>query len=508
MITLNASNNAYTTLANAITETDTTIIVNSSAGFPDTPFRVTLSNASNIEIVEITAVDGNTWTVIREVEGTTAQSWEAGTSIELRWTAGLYEIMRDGINTLETDKANKDMSNVTAPDPIEPTDVSNKRYVDAATAAIGLVFYPTKDPDTEFPEYFILDKYPSASPETIEVSASTAGDILIGGWLNLLSFDRLKFGAYVGFVTAEVISGNIDVQLKFMLYEKLSDGTEILIGESNLSPVINSKDIYSITFILSEDYIFNDGRLLGKLYAVYSTGGASTTIRTYFGGPEASRLIAPNDFGILDKNYSFIDLSNVEDSVVIDKVKNVDGADSGLDADMLDGKHADELQAAGPNILDTDPTMKFISLFGSLSGTAKWFGGILASNGKIYGIPLNSTQVLESALAPNGKIYAMPYNSTQVLEIDPETQNVTLFGSLSSDNGKWAGGVLAPNGKIYGIPFSSTQILEIDPETQNTTLFGNFSGAGKWFGGVLAPNGVLSLQTVKSMRCHTTAHKC
>jgi len=451
MITLNASNNAYTTLANAITETDTTIIVNSSAGFPDTPFRVTLSNASNIEIVEITAVDGNTWTVIREVEGTTAQSWEAGTSIELRWTAGLYEIMRDGINTLETDKANKDMSNVTAPDPIEPTDVSNKRYVDAATAAIGLVFYPTKDPDTEFPEYFILDKYPSASPETIEVSASTAGDILIGGWLNLLSFDRLKFGAYVGFVTAEVISGNIDVQLKFMLYEKLSDGTEILIGESNLSPVINSKDIYSITFILSEDYIFNDGRLLGKLYAVYSTGGASTTIRTYFGGPEASRLIAPNDFGILDKNYSFIDLSNVEDSVVIDKVKNVDGADSGLDADMLDGKHADELQAAGPNILDTDPTMKFISLFGSLSGTAKWFGGILASNGKIYGIPLNSTQVLE---------------------IDPETQNVTLFGSLSGTS-KWFGGALAPNGKIYAMPYNSTQVLEIDPETQNVTLFGS-----------------------------------
>jgi len=83
----------------------------------------------------------------------------------------------------------------------------------------------------------------------------------------------------------------------------------------------------------------------------------------------------------------------------------------------------------------------------------------------------------------------MPYNSTQVLEIDPETQNVTLFGSLSSDSGKWAGGVLAPNGKIYGIPRESTQVLEIDPETQNVTLFGNFSGAGKWIGGVLAPNG-------------------
>ena len=34
------------------------------------------------------------------------------------------------------------------------------------------------------------------------------------------------------------------------------------------------------------------------------------------------------------------------------------------------------------------------STFGSLSGTYKWFGGVLAPNGKIYGIPFNSTSVL------------------------------------------------------------------------------------------------------------------
>lgn len=35
-------------------------------------------------------------------------------------------------------------------------------------------------------------------------------------------------------------------------------------------------------------------------------------------------------------------------------------------------------------------------LFGSLSsGTAKWIGGVLAPNGKIYGVPYYSTQVLE-----------------------------------------------------------------------------------------------------------------
>jgi len=36
-----------------------------------------------------------------------------------------------------------------------------------------------------------------------------------------------------------------------------------------------------------------------------------------------------------------------------------------------------------------------LSLFGSLSGSNKWIGGVLAPNGKIYGIPYNSTQILE-----------------------------------------------------------------------------------------------------------------
>ena len=108
-----------------------------------------------------------------------------------------------------------------------------------------------------------------------------------------------------------------------------------------------------------------------------------------------------------------------------------------------------------------------INLFGSFSGNNKWLGGVLAPNGKIYGIP---------------------GNSTQILEIDPVNQTTSLFGSLSGGT-KWYGGVLAPNGKIYGISRNSTQILEIDPVNQTTSLFGNLTGENKWLGGVLAPNG-------------------
>ena len=79
---------------------------------------------------------------------------------------------------------------------------------------------------------------------------------------------------------------------------------------------------------------------------------------------------------------------------------------------------------------------------GDLSGSGEfqWYGGVLAPNGKIYGIPRNASRVLC---------------------IDPATEQATLVGgdlSGSGDN-KWVGGVLAPNGKIYGIPRDASRVL-------------------------------------------------
>ena len=218
MIRLNAKNNASTTLAIDINSSQTSITVADGTLFPGPPFRATLFDGINEEIVEVSMVNGNTWTVIRAQEGTTAQAWDVGTLVELRWTAGMYNEIKNAVN--------------------------NPR-------------------------------------------------------------------------------------------------------------------LYKYSFII--------------------------------------------------------------------------------------------------------PT-----LFGSLSGTYKWYGGVLA---------------------PNGKIYCVPHYATRVLEINPETKELTLFGSLSNIPNKWAGGVLAPNGKIYCVPHSTSQVLEINPETKELTLFGSLSGTDKWYGGVLAPNG-------------------
>jgi hypothetical protein len=184
------------------------------------------------------------------------------------------------------------------------------------------------------------------------------------------------------------------------------------------------------------------------------------------------------------------------------------------DIELLEGRTSvNEFDIEALNVrTDGNDMPATATTFGNLPGTGKWMGGVVTSDGKIYGIPYSSSTVIEfdpvtqntiqfgnlpgiakwtdGVLAPNGKIYGIPYDSTTVLEFDPVTQNITLFGNLPGTR-KWWGGVLASNGKIYGIPLDSDKVLEIDPITRDITLFGDDLSLGnsKWAGGVLAPNG-------------------
>lgn len=149
--------------------------------------------------------------------------------------------------------------------------------------------------------------------------------------------------------------------------------------------------------------------------------------------------------------------------------------------------------------------------FENLAGSGKWWGGILAPNGMIYGVPRNSDNILKidpktdtvnlfgsfsgtskwagGVLAPNGMIYTIPRDSSTILKIDPRDDSTEEFGDLPG-SGKWIGGVLARNGYIYGIPYNADNVLKIDPATDSATTIGNIARFdNKWIGGTLAPNG-------------------
>ena len=93
---LKSANLAKTTLQTGCSPSDTSITVTSSSGFPNAPFRIFVGNQTTYEIMEVTDVTGTTWTVTRAQEGTSAQSFDAGTSVENRFTHGTYDELVSG----------------------------------------------------------------------------------------------------------------------------------------------------------------------------------------------------------------------------------------------------------------------------------------------------------------------------------------------------------------------------------------------------------------------------
>ena len=98
------------------------------------------------------------------------------------------------------------------------------------------------------------------------------------------------------------------------------------------------------------------------------------------------------------------------------------------------------------DIGELDPSTKTfttIDISSTVSGDSKYYGGVLA---------------------PNGKIYFVPTRADNIGELDPSTKifnTIDISGTISSD-WKYFGGVLAPNGKIYFVPNHADNIGELD----------------------------------------------
>src|SRR5690625_849189 len=90
---VNASNNAVAKLSSNINSSQTSLTVDDASIFPDAPFLITV----NEEIMRVTSVSGNSLTVQRGREGTSASSHNAGSTVENNFTAGTYQTLVDEI---------------------------------------------------------------------------------------------------------------------------------------------------------------------------------------------------------------------------------------------------------------------------------------------------------------------------------------------------------------------------------------------------------------------------
>ena len=160
-------------------------------------------------------------------------------------------------------------------------------------------------------------------------------------------------------------------------------------------------------------------------------------------------------------------------------------------------------------------------------GQDKWLGGVLGSDGCVYGVPGHSKTVLRidpktdavstllptngkpligkykwlrGNLHPDGAIYCIPSHAPTVLKIDctSDPPIITEMGGPHPGDWKWHGAVLSPyDNCIYGIPQFAESVLKIDPQTQTTSEIGGpFPGASptgkhKWYGGLLGGDGCI-----------------
>jgi len=155
-------------------------------------------------------------------------------------------------------------------------------------------------------------------------------------------------------------------------------------------------------------------------------------------------------------------------------------------------------------------------------GRFKWHGGVLGSDGAIYGIPANADSVLKivpstgevttiggpfpgehkwygGLLGHDGNIYGMPASADCVLKIMPATGEVTTIGSLPKGGWKWHGGVVAPNGNMYALPSNSDDVLKVVPATGEVSIIKGKLKSGrhrtdgkyKYLGGVLGGDGCI-----------------
>jgi hypothetical protein len=143
-----------------------------------------------------------------------------------------------------------------------------------------------------------------------------------------------------------------------------------------------------------------------------------------------------------------------------------------------------------------------------------FYGGVLAPNGKIYGMPLTGGEILEidpsnnttkvipvtgytneqwfgGVLGLNGKIYGMPRDG-KILEIDssvtPVKTKITHIPEITNE--KFSGGVLAPNGNIYGMQSTGDKMLEIDFSDPRGVNYNLIPSINIYLtGGALGPNG-------------------
>jgi len=261
------------------------------------------SDDPNVEIVRVTAKSGDTLTITRGQEGTSAADHNTSGKTYKMVLAITEKTMSDINSTFLWLDQTSPQSIVNGSPLLQntPTGTSdiksivNKEYVDNAVTALGASYYLHDDDDAT--GYKICYLEPSSSAETYIEATNLSNDDYIGGWISAPGEEPsvLLRGIYNWYVFAEKPTGTQTLRLYWKLYERKSDNSEVLIAtSSNSNEVTTSKSSFIIPLELDSDYIPDSGsRIVGKMYANVSGTGSVPSVKIYYQGEGGSRWEIP-----------------------------------------------------------------------------------------------------------------------------------------------------------------------------------------------------------------------
>ena len=208
---------------------------------------------------------------------------------------------------IDTDKDWQGYRIINLGDPVDPNDMVTKYYVDLTMSGINITYYMLNEQDPDVTTYKKTSIIPvDGTEQYIDVSGNSGDSVYVGGWITPADATPsvLPAGIIVMTMKARRVSGNLRIYGYFELYERKSDGSEVLIGTSAESGKIRAVDMYAATLPLFDNYYLESGsRIVIKAYVRFAGSGGTTTVRVFFEGNTASRLTLPTSKEVLDKLY-------------------------------------------------------------------------------------------------------------------------------------------------------------------------------------------------------------
>ena len=450
-------NNAKTTLASSLSNSATSATVSDGSVFPSLSagefFLITFDDGTNNEICKCTARSGNTLTIVRAQESTTARAFSSGDSAEGRVTAGVLEQIQENI---AAKSANQTVFNATTAGGATTYNIGTNPGVEA-NAMVFLNGVLQHHDTLSFSGTNLT--FDAAPPNGMAL------EVIIDNLINLQS-SNLTVDSF----TAADVSGN--PQTDFTLSDTPAAETNLIVF---VDGVFQDQDAYTIS---SNTLTITTGVIAGRGVTVYvinpvniGTPSDSTVTSAKLSGNitmPGNLIVGSNDVAfdsptfVVDHTNSRVGMGIASPTVPVDIVGEVKTSSHiNIGGNLVKASGDLTLDVGGDIILDADGGEIFLKDGGTTFGELSISGG--------------SDLVVQSSIADKDILFVGTDGSSVITAL---TLDMSDAGKATFNSGASFGGAVQLNDAQLNIHSSSASAIigSIGNTANDVNIFSTTTG--------------------------------